>query len=146
MRAERGLTLLELLVVLTVLGLLAGLAAAAYGGLAGRQHEQVVARAASVLRGARHEAMATGHVVSVQVSPSGLHARPSRKILAMNAGNLEAHLAWNGLLVVGQRAEQPTFYPDGSAAPGAVELVVGGAVRRLVVDWQGGVRDGSALP
>jgi type II secretion system protein H len=146
MRAERGLTLLELLVVLTILGLLAGLAAAAHGGLAGRRHDQAVARAASMLRGARHEAMVAGHVVNVQVSSSGMGARPTRHALTMSAGGSHAHLAWTGQPVAGQRSEHPAFYPDGSAAPGVVELTMGGTVHRLVVDWQGGVRDGSALP
>jgi type II secretion system protein H len=132
MRAERGMTLLELLVVLTIIGLLAGLAAAAYGGLGGRQQAQSVARVMGMLLSARQEAMVSGRAVHVQIAAFG--GRQS---------NL-ARLAWKANAMAGPGSVAPTFYPDGSAAPGVLELTQGPMTQRIEVDWRGGVRHGDS--
>lgn len=137
------MTLLELLVVLAVLGLVSGLAATAYGGRTARQQERWMAELGLLLRAARQEAMGSGNVVVLALGEDLAVAQPSRRPLALRTG-AATHLHWAADTPVGRSA--PTFYPDGSAAPGVL-VVVGSAGRRSIeIDWLGGVRDVDARP
>lgn len=144
MRAERGLTLLELLVVLAILGLLSGLAASAYGGRTARQQERWASELALLLRAARQEALGSGHVVNIMMGEGAIAARPSRRPLVLRMGTA-LQVRWASRALDGQRTA-PMFYPDGSAAPGVLEVNSGGGRRRIEIDWLGGVRDVDARP
>lgn len=144
MRTEWGMTLLELLVVLTILGLVSGLAATAYGGRTARQQERWASELGLLLRAARQEAMGSGHVVVVALGEDAVTVQPSRRPLAVRTGTA-VHLHW-ATRASDERRTAPTFYPDGSAAPGVLEVDSGGGRRRIEIDWLGGVRDADARP
>ena len=142
MRADRGFTLLELLGVLAILGLVSGLAATAYGGRAERQQERLVTDVAMLLRGARSEAVGSGHAVRIIFADERIAAEPSRRPLRLNVG-ASARLRWSDEAVAGPHPEA-TFFPDGSATPGVVEVISAGTMRRIAIDWLGGVSDANA--
>ncbi len=144
MRAERGLTLLELLVVLAILGLVSGLAATAYGGRAAQQQERWASELGLMLRAARQEAMGAGHVVHIALGGDAVTAQPSRRPLVLRTGSA-VHLRWVPGSLDGRRAAL-MFYPDGSASPGVLEVDGGGVRRSIAIDWLGGVRDADARP
>jgi prepilin-type N-terminal cleavage/methylation domain-containing protein len=144
MHAERGLTLLELLVVLTILGLVSGLAATAYGGRAGREEDRVRNEVRQSLRGARQEAMRSGRIVHVELSDRD-HAGPAGRlatVLRQAKGDARFHWAPQGSASV----DMPTFYPDGSAAPGTLGVGTGSTVHRIEIDWRGGIHDADDRP
>lgn len=144
MRSEWGMTLLELLVVLAILCLVSGLAATAYGGRTARQQERLASELGLLLRAARQEAMASGHVVVVALGEEAVTAQPSRRPLAMRTGTA-VNLHW-ATDTSERRRPAPTFYPDGSAVAGVLEVDSGGGRRRIEIDWLGGVRDADARP
>jgi general secretion pathway protein H len=144
MRAERGLTLLELLVVLAILGLVSGLAATAYGGRAARQQERWTSELSLLLRAARQEALGTGRMVQVAIGDDAIAAQPSRRPLALRLGTA-MHARWAAHSLDGQRSA-PMFYPDGSATPGTLEVDMDGGRRRIEIDWLGGIHDVGTRP
>lgn len=144
MRTERGMTLLELLVVLSILGLTAGLAATAYGGRAARQQDRRISEVGLLFRAARQEAMGSGQVVRITLGDNEISAQPSRHPKILRMGD-SAQLHWSPRTLGGQRSD-PIFYPDGSAVPGVLELRSDAGRRRLDIDWMGGVRDVDARP
>ena len=134
------MTLLELLVVISVLGLLTGLAAAAHGGSGQRQQQRWLAQATALLQDARDEAIGSGRSVRVQWQADALRAEPTRHGLALRTAG--AQLRWQPAGAGGTAG--PVFHPDGSAEPGMLECLLAGGMRRLAIDWQGRVSDGDA--
>lgn len=139
MRAERGLTLLELLVVLAVLALVSGLAASAFGGRSARQQERDALAIGLYLQDMRAAAVSTGRVVS-----AGLVGER----LAEAGGALSARPKVDASIRIRWQATSPSaaggelaFFPDGSATPGEFELMFPDHTKRIAVDWTGGVRD-----
>jgi type II secretion system protein H len=141
MRGERGMTLLELLVVLAVLGLVSGLAATAYGGRAARQQERWIAELSLLLRAARQEAMGSGNVVVLALGEDSAVAQPSRRPLKLRTG-AATRLHWAADDPAGRST--PTFFPDGSAAAGVLVVDNGAGRRRIEIDWLGGIREANA--
>jgi len=70
-RRRRGFTLFELLIVLVLLGLIAGLAVLSVGGSASRQMEQEAQRLVELAGLARDEALLTGQVRALGFSRDG---------------------------------------------------------------------------
>ena len=135
-RGESGFTLLEMIVVLVVLGLMAGLIVAR-----GPQHSPALdlsaaaSEVAQALRGARGQAIATGrpvvfrldvvaHAFSVGGSPR--HLLPASLGLSVVAVSDE---------VAAGRSAGISFAPDGSSSGGTVDFVSGARRLRVAVDW-----------
>ncbi len=112
--AEAGFTLLELLVVLTVLALASSLLVHRYAG-AGNDFARGVAAVRERLETARAEAMRRG--------------RPRR----VTAEELAA--AAPGLRIGGAPEAAVTFLPDGTSSGGAFLLVSEARSARLEIDW-----------
>ena len=139
MRTEQGLTLLELLVVMVILGLVSGLAATAYGGRVARQQESWATELGLLLRAARQEAMGSGRVVDVEMSKGLIAVQSLRRPLVLPVAS-SVRVRWTAGERDGQRTG-PTFYPDGSAESGTLEIDSDGWRRRIGIDWMGGLRD-----
>ena len=123
-RADRGFTLLEMLVVLAVLGLMVGLVVAR-GPMrsAGLDARMAANQLAGTLRAARSEAIARDHSVTVAIdSAAGTVRVGAAAPRAMGA-------ALSGL------ARPLVFQPDGSSAGAAVTVAAGRIRKRVTVDW-----------
>lgn len=132
MRTERGYTLLEMLVVVSILAGAAGLAAGALGsgGAAGRDlaHDRVVA----LLRHARIDAQASGAPVAVslgQIAHAAGGATP-RETEGQAVRWVPQRSALGGEAAV-------VYYPDGSVSSGRLEFRGTGGARVLHVHWSG---------
>jgi general secretion pathway protein H len=114
--AESGFTLLELLVVLAVIGLIAGLAAPRFSALAQPSLRQVATDIALELRATRLQALRSGRVV--ELAPAALAARlpASVSLAAAPAAPL-------------------VFYPDGRSSGGRWQVADGSSTATLEIDW-----------
>ncbi len=134
--AERGFTLLEIMVVLAVLGLVMGLVLS-HGPMRSRtlQTRAVAAEVARVLRGARGQAIASDRPIEVvfdlaehglRVDGGRLRTLPPQVALSVVATVAQTY---------GRRLAGFRFDPDGSASGGRIELAEGGLRLRVGVDW-----------
>jgi general secretion pathway protein H len=137
----RGMTLLELLVVLAILAAVSGLAAMAYGPRSGRSQD-MASQAAAILDRARAQAIAQGTVVRVVLHQGALVLQPTDGSTGMKLGETAA-MRWTSDLPSRIGAE-PAFFPDGSAVPGSLELNSAAGRVSLRVDWGGGVANANA--
>ena len=132
---EAGFTLLEMIVVLAILGLVVGLAAARGPGRShGLEVRGLVAAVTETLRGARGRAIGTNRPVLVAVNGArGSVAVAGGPTLTMPLGlDLTAALPGGepGKELVGIR-----FAPDGSASGGRIVIADGKRRTRIGVDW-----------
>lgn len=111
--AEAGFTLLELLVVLTVMALATMVVAPRFASLREPGLRQVGRDVALELRGARGSAMRGGGIARVE--PEAIGAR------------LPAGFRLGGDTIV--------FYPDGRSSGGSLRLADAAGELRLDVDW-----------
>lgn len=135
-RREAGFTLLELLVVLAILALLAGLLPVAASGLPGLRFRADARAMAAALRTAQARAMVTGLPVDVAFDPAARlwqvgAAAPQPWPRGIEA--LELRVA--GLPDAPARL---LFLPDGSATAAVLRLAGGGRRAVLRIAWLGG--------
>ncbi|MFY9294329.1 MAG: prepilin-type N-terminal cleavage/methylation domain-containing protein [Methylorubrum rhodinum] len=126
-----GFSLVEMLVVLAVLGLVAGLAIPAIGTmLPGRRLDQTAAALAGELTRLRAQARGSGAPASLTFVPErGLFVSTRPGAAPIAAGGVAVEV----LRSEASRAERGEirFFPDGSATGGAIRLV-GAAGRRTL--------------
>lgn len=140
MRAARGFTLVELLVVIAIVAMIASLAPLAYSRLnATAQYRATVRAALTDLRSARHQARTTGRdaffAVDLRSRTFGVEGGPERSVPAELA--LGAAMAAAESTADGRRAIR--FLPQGGASGGSIDLIrPSGAGVRLRVDWFSG--------
>jgi len=136
MKRARGLSLLELLVVVALMAALAGIAAAVIGrALPGRELRAAAATVADELRFARARAIASGReqVFRLDVDTRAWRGAGER------SGQLPAAITLDATTARGQapaaREAAFRFFPDGASTGGRVVLKRGEAAWRVDVAW-----------
>jgi general secretion pathway protein H len=109
-RAERGFTLVELLVVLTLLGLLAAMVLPRFSGRLGPTAQERAAGLADQLRAAREQAISTARPTRVPVDPAMARPDPPAEDAAI------------------------LFFPDGSSSGGRLLVDGGGPPAAVEID------------
>lgn len=148
--AQRGFTLLEIIVVMAIIGLASVLAASAMGGgFKGMQLKAAAKQIASNLRYTRAEAIQTGTPQRFVIDPHA-HTWQAPK---RHHGEIPEKL---GIAFFGAREVQPAngigaiqFFPDGAATGGRIQLTSGTAVWNVDVTWLTGqveITHGAATP
>lgn len=128
-RAANGFTLLEMLVVLAVMGLVAGLVFPAIGqGLAGAEFRTATAGLELEIRRARAEAIGGGRTVPLAVETGGELLRRAPGGPFRVPRTMQLQLPQSGL----------RFFRDGTSTGGDVVLVDGRRSFRLHVDADSG--------
>jgi len=134
--AEAGFTLLEMIVVMAVLGLMAGLVVARGPSRSPALDLRAAAsELAQALRGARARAIATDRLVMVRidarahafaVDDAPPHPLPAALALRLVAGPEEG---------AADRLGGISFVPDGGSSGGRIDLAAGARHLVLTIDW-----------
>lgn len=132
--AEAGYTLLEMLAVLVILALVAGIAAPRLAGLGRPAVSGDAVSLVASLRLARQQAVFGGResVLSLDTdqgswtidgAPAGRLSREVRASVTTDAAE------------AGRREAAVRFYPDGRSSGARIALRAGEAARRIEIDW-----------
>lgn len=127
-RAERGLSLLELLLVVALLGLLVGIGAQAFGTRSGASHGAELALQ-RLLQELRERSLREG--VVIRVSCEGL----ARQVAQLGATKAAPGLECVAALPVRGDDAALAFFPDGSSSGGYVRYKHEPQSRVLRIDW-----------
>ena len=136
MKRARGLSLIELLLVIALIGAATGLAAMALtSGLPGQQLRNGARQVAAELRFTRAQAIASGQAKVFQIdagnrewSAAGRHKGQLPPEIAVVATTARLEQPADGVAVV-------RFFPDGSATGGRIVLKRGEAAWRVDIAW-----------
>ena len=133
----RGLTLLELLIVLVLIGLMTGVAIPIFGGGVSTTELKSAAREmAAGLRTARAQAVAerAESVLEIDVAAHSFRVPPSARVHAISP-QIELKLFTAQRDIVSDRIGAIRFYPDGGSTGGRVTLAAGERKYDVDVDW-----------
>jgi general secretion pathway protein H len=138
--AEAGFTLLEMIVVLAVLGLMAGLVVARGPSRSPALDLRAAAsELAQALRGARARAIATDRLVMVRMDPRAhrfaVDDAPPRTLPAALALRLVPDPEGSPEEGAADRPGGIGFAPDGSSTGGRIDLAAGARHLVLTIDW-----------
>ena len=136
MKRARGLSLIELLLVIALIGAATGLAAMALtSGLPGQQLRNGARQIAAELRFTRAQAIASGQAKVFEINASSREWSAAGR----HKGQLPTEIA---VVATTARQVQPVegvaavrFFPDGSATGGRIVLKRGEAAWRVDVGW-----------
>ena len=150
MKSARGLSLVELLLVVALIAVIAGLAAAVIGqALPGQQLRAAARDVAGQLRVTRAQAIATGRQQTFELDVPGKRWSAA----GQREGDLPEEIE---LIATTARDAQPArgkavvrFFPDGASTGGRIVLKRGNAAWRTDVAWLTGevtLRRGEGAP
>ncbi|MEY3201392.1 MAG: hypothetical protein RIR70_942 [Pseudomonadota bacterium] len=126
MKNERGLTMLEMLLVLAMLGLMASMGVAWQAGRDERLLDRAMQKISEDIRAARREAQLTGRAVWLEI------AADPRSGVGVIAAPLPG-------ISVRFKTTRPGFHADGSAHAGDIEVAFKGTSRTLEIRADGGL-------
>ncbi|WP_340116986.1 GspH/FimT family pseudopilin [Pelagibius sp. 7325] len=133
---QRGFTLLELIVVLTVAGLLLAIALPSFMGMRGPlETRRLVTLLENDLRAARRTALSRHSGVGVQIDLDRRELRSGDGTVRPLPPALEVTLEAAQSQMRGPRSGGFWFYPDGSSTGGRLILSDGRYRYRIDVDW-----------
>ena len=134
---SRGVTLLELLIVLVIMGFVAALAVPVFSGSVSTTDLKVAAReVAAGLRLARGQAIAQKQqsVLEIDVTARAFRVLPDPRVHALPAG-IDIKLFTAASDLVNDRVGSIRFYPDGGSNGGRITLAAGERRYDVDVDW-----------
>ncbi len=135
--SDGGFTLLEMLVVITIVVMLAGALANLRFG-AGQSHEEAVREILSTLRQARAEAIRNAETTPVIFDLRDRRFGMPGQEKALDASiNLTLRTAREARL--GRGEQSILFFPDGSASGGSIRVEKGRETSTITVRWLTGV-------
>lgn len=142
--AQKGFTLLELLVVLVLLGIISVLVAPSVGGSLQAARLKTEARGLLVvLREQRGQAISQGQPITLNFTAEGEYYHLENKQVDLPSG-IEVILQTSGgdgdkpmpaELMSGIAPNSVVFYPDGSSSGGVLQVSLEDAVRYIRIDW-----------
>lgn len=134
---SRGMTLIEILVVLAIIALLAAIALPMLGpGASTMEMKQAARQLASGLRLARSEAVATRQEMFVTLDLEGRRfkvARDPKEYPLPKAVEIKLFTAQND--IVDEKTGAIRFFPDGGSNGGRITLSAGERRYEVDVDW-----------
>jgi general secretion pathway protein H len=137
MRTARGVTLLEMLIVLAIMGLVAALVMPMFGpGVSTTELKSSARQLASALRLARSEAMATRQETFVTLDLEGRRfkvAADPREHLLPAGIDLKLFTAQRD--IVNDKVGAIRFFPDGGSNGGRITVAAGERKFEVDVDW-----------
>ena len=136
-RNARGVTLLELLIVLVIMGFVAALAVPVFRGGVSTTDLKVAAReVAAGLRLARGQAIAQKQqsVLEIDVTARAFRVLPDPRVHSLPSG-IDIKLFTAASDLVSDRVGAIRFYPDGGSNGGRITLAAGERKYDVDVDW-----------
>jgi len=133
----RGLTLLELLIVLVLIGLMAGVAIPIFGsGVSTTELKSAAREMAAGLRTARAQAVAerAESVLEIDLAARSFRVPPSARVHTISP-QIELKLFTAQRDIVSDKIGAIRFYPDGGSTGGRVTLAAGERKYDVDVDW-----------
>ena len=136
-RANRGVTLLELLIVLVLMGLIAAMTIPIFGnGVSTTELKSAAREVAAGLRLARSQAIAqrTESVLLFDVAARAFSVPPDTRVHAISP-QIDMKLYTAQRDIVSDNIGAIRFYPDGGSTGGRVTLASGERKFDVDVDW-----------
>lgn len=136
-RSASGVTLLELLIVLMLMGLIAALTLPAFsGGVSTTQLRGAAREVAAGLRLARGQAIAqrSESALELDVAARAFRVLPDPRVHALPSG-IDVKLFTAQSDLVNDRVGAIHFYPDGGSDGGRITLAAGERKYDVDVDW-----------
>jgi len=143
-RANRGFTLLELLLALVILGLLAAAASGAGSSFySTMEYREAVRELSSAVRKARMQSRVRGEPIDLVIDPDRNRFALTSDPKSLNPdefralpGDVRIDLVFAAEVSPGDEMGAIRFYPDGGASGGEIRIErPSGAGTLLIVDW-----------
>jgi general secretion pathway protein H len=149
-RTRRGFTLVEVVVVLLLVGIMAGIAAVSLGdGLTGARVRAAGQDLVAALRYTRAQAIVTRRQQALELDVEArTYSAPRRDAVALPK-NVELRLLTAAEEQTGATTGRIRFWPDGSSSGGRIKLVYGEQAWDVEIAWLTGevrLRPGEATP
>ena len=136
MRRRRGFSLIEMLAVLTLIALIAGVAAAVIGGnLGGAKTRAAVRDLTAALRQTRGLAIVKGEERSLEIDVEARTYRVPDKAPVPLPEELQMKLLTAATEQTGDSKGQIRFFPDGSSSGGRITLTRDRREWRIEIAW-----------
>lgn len=139
-RGAAGFTLIEMLVVLSILALIASLAMPLLSrGSEGVRLETAVSELSSALRATRAAAIAANRPIALMVDVERRSFGSTAVARRSFASGIEARLTYAAVIRSAASEGGFQFFPDGSSTGGEIALSMHGREEKLCIDWLTGI-------